>query len=147
LQISREGCKVQMMTDTGTNGQGVRLDRWLWAARFFKTRVLAAGAIDGGKVELNGHRAKRGRHVHVGDDLRIRRGAFEHHVTVRGLSERRGPASEAQALYEETAESAHNREMLAVQLKTMPAPVFRGKGRPTKQERRAIDRFKRGRDR
>ena len=134
------------MSDAGTE-EGVRLDRWLWAARFFKTRSLAAEAIDGGKVALNGHRAKRGKHVHLGDDLRVRRGPYEHHVTVRGLSERRGPASEAQTLYEETPESVHNREMLATQLKAMPAPVFRSKGRPTKQERRAIDRFKRGPER
>jgi ribosome-associated heat shock protein Hsp15 len=130
------------MTDSASQ-EGVRLDRWLWAARFFKTRSLAVEAISGGKVQLNGHRAKRAKLVHVGDELRIRKGPFEHLVVVQGLSERRGPAKVAQQLYQETAQSQHNREMLAAQLKAVPTATFKGKGRPTKKERRDIDRFRR----
>src|SRR5437764_14974830 len=80
----------------------VRLDKWLWAARFFKTRALAATAIETGKVEVNGERAKRAKLLQVGDSLRIRLGPYYHVVTVRGLSEHRGPASIAATLYEET---------------------------------------------
>jgi ribosome-associated heat shock protein Hsp15 len=122
----------------------VRLDRWLWAARFFKTRSLAAQAIGGGKVQVNGHRVKRAKSVHVGDEIRVRKGPFEQCVIVRDLSQRRGPAKEAQALYEETAESSLKRDTLARQIKSIPKPTFRMKGRPTKKERREIDRFKRG---
>ncbi len=123
---------------------GVRLDKWLWAARFFKTRSLAAEAVNGGKIQLNGHRAKRAKQVHPGDEVRIRKGPFEQSVIVCGLAEKRGPAKVAQTLYEETAESLHRREMLAIQLKSAPETSFRAKGRPTKRERRDIDRFKRG---
>ena len=131
------------MTDLDLSA-GVRLDKWLWAARFFKTRSLAAEAINGGKIQLNGHRAKRAKHVHAGDDVRIRKGPFEQSVVVRGLAEKRGPAKVAQTLYEETAESLHQRELLAIQLKSAPETSFRTKGRPTKRERRDIDRFKKG---
>ena len=124
----------------------VRLDRWLWAARFFKTRSLAAQAIGGGKVQVNGHRVKRAKSVHLGDEIRVRKGPFEQCVIVRQLSERRGPAKEAQALYEETAESLLKRETLATQIKSIPRPSFSMKGRPTKKERREIERFKRGED-
>ncbi|UCG85020.1 MAG: RNA-binding protein [Gemmatimonadota bacterium] len=129
---------------TGSSGStGVRLDRWLWAARFFKTRSLAVEAIAGGRVQLNGHRAKRAKLVHEGDELRIRRGPFEHLVVVKGVSERRGPAKEAQLLYEETAPSKQRREALAEQIKAVPRTSFKGKGRPTKKERRDIDRLRR----
>jgi len=114
----------------------------LWAARFFKTRALAAQAVDGGKVELNGARAKRAKPVQVGDRLRVRRGPFEHHVTVRGLSARRGPAAVAAALYEEDAERKHARQRLAEQLRIAPSLRYEGKGRPTKRERRDIERLK-----
>ena len=132
------------MTDSDLSS-GVRLDKWLWAARFFKTRSLASEAINGGKIQLNGHRAKRAKPVHIGDEVRIRKGPFEQLVVVRGLAEKRGPAKVAQALYEETAESLHNREMMAIQLKSVQETSFRTKGRPTKRERRDIERFKRGR--
>jgi ribosome-associated heat shock protein Hsp15 len=82
--------------------------------------------------------------VHVGDEIRVRKGPFEQCVIVRDLSQRRGPAKEAQALYEETAESSLKRDTLATQIKSIPKPTFRMKGRPTKKERREIDRFKRG---
>jgi len=120
----------------------VRLDTWLWAARFFKTRALAAQAVDGGKVALNGARAKRAKPVQVGDRLRVRRGPFEHHVTVRGLSARRGPAAVAAALYEEDAERKQARQRLAEQLRIAPSLRYEGKGRPTKRERRDIERLK-----
>jgi ribosome-associated heat shock protein Hsp15 len=123
---------------------GVRLDKWLWAARFFKTRSLASEAINGGKIQLNGHRAKRAKHVQIGDEVRIRKGPYEQSVVVRGLAEKRGPAKVAQTLYEETPESLYKREMMSIQLKSTPETSFRTKGRPTKRERRDIERFKRG---
>ena len=122
----------------------VRVDKWLWAARFFKTRALAAEAIEGGKVEVNGERAKRARALQVGDRLWLRMGAFEHHLVVRGLSNRRGPASEAQQLYEETEASRKAREALALQMRSVQSN-FSWDGKPTKKERREIDKF-RGRE-
>ena len=121
----------------------VRLDRWLWAARFYKTRSLAATAIDGGKVQLNGTRVKRSQLVHVGDTIRIRKPPYEFVVEVRGLSEHRGSASMAQTLYDETTESAARRATLREQLRGQPTVGFDGKGRPTKKDRRTIERFKR----
>src|SRR3954471_4502944 len=95
----------------------VRLDKWLWAARFFKTRALAATAIETGKVEVNGERAKRAKQLQVGDSLRIRLGPYNHVVNVRAISEQRGPASVAAKLYEETAESVKAREAMHVQVR------------------------------
>ena len=120
----------------------IRLDRWLWAARLFKTRALAARAIAAGKVQVNGARAKAAKAVHAGDRVRVRKAPYEFQLVVRGLSERRGPASEAAVLYEETAESRAVRDALAAQLKAIPTPIYRGKGRPTKKDRRAIERWK-----
>jgi ribosome-associated heat shock protein Hsp15 len=116
----------------------VRLDRWLWAARFFKTRPLAAEAIAGGKVHVNGTRAKSSKQLQAGDELRIRVGPYEWLVTVTGLSERRGPASVAKTLYEESAAGRVARERLAEQHKIAPTPTYQGKGRPTKKERREL---------
>src|SRR5215471_6888536 len=124
--------------------QRVRLDKWLWAARFFKTRSLAAQAIDGGKIDVGGERAKRSRLVQVGDLVVVRRPPFEHHLVVRGLSELRGPARVATTLYEEMAESRQARDRLAYQLKHAPTLTFTGGGRPTKRDRREIERLKRG---
>jgi ribosome-associated heat shock protein Hsp15 len=124
--------------------QRVRLDKWLWAARFFKTRSAAAQAIDGGKIDVGGERAKRSRLVQMGDVVVIRRPPFEHHIVVRGLSELRGPAKVAITLYEETEESRTAREKLAYQLKHAPTLTFTGGGRPTKRDRREIERLKRG---
>jgi ribosome-associated heat shock protein Hsp15 len=118
----------------------VRLDRWLWAARFFKTRALAAAAVAGGKVHVNGGRAKPAKQVQVGDRLRVRVGPYEWLITVRGLSERRGPPKTAQTLYEEAPEGRAVRERLAEQHRIAPAPAYQGKGRPTKKERREIER-------
>jgi ribosome-associated heat shock protein Hsp15 len=128
-----------------SDDEKVRLDRWLWAARMFKTRTLAVEAIDGGKVHLNGRRAKRAKTIKPGDQLRIRKGPYEYHLVVRALSVRRGPATEAEKLYEETSESRAAREQMATQMKASAPVAFRGKGRPTKKERRDISRFKRGR--
>jgi ribosome-associated heat shock protein Hsp15 len=120
----------------------VRLDKWLWAARFFKTRALAAEAVEGGKVQVNGDRPKRARPVQVGDEIRVRLGPYEHTITVRSLSARRGPASEAAGLYEETAASRTAREALVIQLKSLHAVFGPDKGRPTKKDRREIERLK-----
>jgi len=120
----------------------VRLDRWLWAARFFKTRALAAAAVGGGKVEVGGARAKRAKLLAVGDRLRIRRGPFEYSVVVRALSEQRGPPGTAAALYVEDAEGKRLREHLAEQLRVAPSLRYEGKGRPTKRERRAIEKLR-----
>jgi len=119
----------------------VRLDSWLWAARFFKTRTLAAEAVDGGRVDLNGDRPKRSKPVKVGDEVRIRLGPYHHHVVVRGLADRRGPASEAVLLYQEDEASKRARLELADRLKAQ-APLFQATGKPSKKQRREIDRWK-----
>jgi ribosome-associated heat shock protein Hsp15 len=119
-----------------------RLDKWLWATRFYKTRALAAEAIGGGKVQLNGERAKRAKPVQIGDEVRIRQGPYEHTVIVRRLSDRRGPAVEAVTLYEETQESRTAREVMALQLKSLHAAFVPERGRPTKKDRREIEKLK-----
>ena len=124
-----------------TQGGSVRIDKWLWAARFYKTRSLAAEAVTGGKVELNGERAKPAKGVKAGDELRIRAGVFEQIVHVRGLSERRGPAAVAQTLYEETAESAAARAKMAERMR-YEAPIGFDSGRPSKKDRREIRKFR-----
>ncbi len=106
----------------------VRLDRWLWAARFFKTRALASSAIAGGKVHVNGTRAKPAKQLRVGEL-----------VTVRALSERRGPPRDAQLLYDESPEGRAARERLAEAHKLAPTPTYQGKGRPTKKDRRKLE--------
>ena len=127
------------MDDT-TSG-GVRIDTWLWAARFYKTRSLAAEAITSGKVELNGERAKPAKAVKAGDSVRIRSGIFEQVVHVKALSDKRGPATAAQTLYEETPESAAARAKLAERMRyEMPAAM--DSGRPSKKDRRDIERLR-----
>lgn len=123
----------------------VRLDKWLWAARFFKTRSLAAEAIDGGKVDVNDERAKRSRAIRAGDRIRIRQPPFVREIQVRALSDQRGPAAVATALYVETPDSQRAREALALQLKALGSPAFRDRGKPGKKDRRNINRL-RGRD-
>ena len=123
----------------------VRLDKWLWAARFYKTRGLSAEAIDAGRIEVNGERAKRARLVQAGDRIRIRIGPYEHVVAVLGVSEVRGSAPIAQALYEEEAESKKAREAMAAHVRAMNASTGYDTGRPTKKDRRDIKRI-RGRD-
>lgn len=127
---------------TGDDADRVRLDKWLWAARFFKTRSLATEAIAGGKVEVNGERAKPSKAVKRGDEVRLRLGPYEHILMVRALADRRGPASVAQGLYEETEGSRDARARLAAQLAMAPAAfVYEEKGRPTKKDRRDLSRF------
>lgn len=119
-----------------------RLDKWLWAARFFKTRGLAAEAIAGGKIDVNGDKPKRAKPLKVGDELRIRLGPYLHHIIVRQLSDRRGSAQIAQQLYEETAEGRAAREQHAERLKSAPPQFFFEKGRPTKKDRRELEEFR-----
>ena len=129
--------------DHGDDDDRVRLDKWLWAARFYKTRAFAAEAIGGGKVTMRGDRVKPARPLQVGDEVSIRLGPYEHVVRVRALSARRGPASVAATLYEETPESLAARQKLAEQLRMAPsALVYDEKGRPTKRDRREIERWR-----
>jgi ribosome-associated heat shock protein Hsp15 len=120
----------------------VRLDKWLWAARFFKTRALAADAIDGGKVDVNGDRAKRAKHVQRGDEVRLRQGPIEWVVNVLDVAERRGSAEIARGLYEETADGRRKRDLVTEQLKSMPTAFAYGDSRPGKRDRRALRRLK-----
>ena len=120
----------------------VRIDKWLWAARFYKTRGLSAEAIDSGKIEVNGERAKRSRLVGAGDRIRIRSGPYEHLITVLGVSERRGSAPVAQTLYEEDPGSRKAREEMAAHVRAMNANTGYESGRPTKKDRRDIERLK-----
>lgn len=126
--------------------QPVRLDKWLWAARFFKTRSLANQAIGSGKVLVEGVRPKPARHIALGETLSIRIGAFEHVVVVKGLSSQRGPARVAAELYEETPESRQRREDTAARLKFEREALPHPQKRPNKQERRQIIRFTRSGD-
>jgi ribosome-associated heat shock protein Hsp15 len=123
----------------------VRIDKWLWAARFYKTRGLSADAIDSGKIEVNGERSKRSRLVQAGDRIRIKSGPYEHIILVKGVSGTRGSATIAQALYEEEAESKKAREVMAAHVRAMNANTGYDTGRPTKKDRRDIQRIK-GRD-
>ncbi len=127
-----------------TDGAKVRLDKWLWAARFYKTRALAVEAIDGGKVHVNGDRVKRAKMVQAGDRLEIQLGPYEHVVLVKDVSEKRGPATVAHGLYEETPESIAGRERVAFQLKAAHVLfVPETNERPTKRDRRKLEDFKR----
>ena len=108
----------------------VRIDKWLWAARFFTTRALATEAVAGGKVEVNGERVKPARAVKPGDTVSVRLGPYLHEVVVRGLSDKRGPASVAQGLYEETKASREAREKLSWQLRHAAPVIEAGEGRP-----------------
>jgi ribosome-associated heat shock protein Hsp15 len=121
----------------------VRLDKWLWAARFFKTRAIAAEAVETGKVEVNGERAKRAKQLQTGDKVRVRLGPYYHLVTVRGISERRGPASIAAKLYEEDADARKAREAMQVQVKAAQSSFGYESGRPTKKDRREIEKLRR----
>lgn len=122
----------------------VRVDKWLWAARFFKTRSQATTAVNGGKVHINDHRAKPAHGIKVGDRLKITKGEQVFEVVVTGLSEQRGPASVAQSLYEETAESQRAREQDAMQRKAARMSIPRPAHRPDKRDRRRLRRFKHG---
>ena len=125
----------------------LRIDKWLWAARFYKTRALAAAAVEGGKAQVNGERVKPAKLLRAGDALIVRNGPFEWDITVLALSERRGPAAEAAKLYRESGESRKARDEKAALIKAerQSNPVF-VKGRPTKKQRRQIIRFTRADD-
>jgi ribosome-associated heat shock protein Hsp15 len=117
----------------------VRIDRWLWAARFFKTRGAATDAVLGGRVHLNGARVKPSKEVQTGDRLAVTVGATRRELVVRGLAEKRGPASVAAALYEETPESVARREQLALEHR-LARPLGSDLGaRPTKRDKRRLD--------
>ena len=120
----------------------VRIDKWLWAARFFKTRTLAGKACELGRVEANGQAAKAAREVKAGDRLRVKTEAGEYHVEVLGLSEVRGPAAVAQGLYAETEKSREERVRAAAERKAMNAFEGGREGRPSKRDRRRIIQFR-----
>lgn len=119
----------------------MRADKWLWAARFFKTRSLSTQAIDNGRVKLNGERIKPAREVKPGDRLDVQIGEIDWMLTVRALSRQRGPAPVAQALYQEDPASQARRQQQAIDRKLAPHPAAAVKGRPTKRDRRLIHRF------
>ena len=121
----------------------IRIDKWLWAARFYKTRSLASEAIKGGKVHVNGNRAKPSREVELGDTFILRQGFDEKTVVVQALSDKRGPATVAQQLYSETEESIARREKEKELRQLASAQRPHGEGRPTKRSRRLIHRFTR----
>jgi ribosome-associated heat shock protein Hsp15 len=131
--------------DAADRGDPVRLDKWLWAARFYKTRAIAVEAIAGGKVLYRGERPKPAREVQVGDEIRLRLGPYEHIVHVRELNPRRGPAKQAQRMYEETAESVAARERLAAQFRAASALNPQASWTDSKKERRDLRRM-RGKD-
>ena len=127
--------------DAEDNSQ--RLDKWLWAARFYKTRGLAVEAINGGKVHLNNHRVKPSRTVKPDDVLTISKPPYEHVITVLGVAKQRRPAAEAQLLYLESEDSLAKREKLKLELKDQPLGFRHDKGRPNKRDRRHIIKFTR----
>lgn len=127
------------------DGDGVRqrVDKWLWAARFYKTRSLAAQAVEAGRARVNGERVKPSRDVKRGDEVLVRVGELEWKVEVRAMAARRGPATEAARLYAEGEDSRARRETMIAMRKSGPQPVAH-EGRPTKRDRRMLERFKRG---
>ena len=121
---------------------GVRMDKWLWAARFFKTRSLASRACDLGRVESNGQSAKPAREIHAGDRLKVKNESGEFEVEVLGLSDMRGPAAVAQTLYRETEASRELRLKLVEERKVMPSFEATREGKPSKRDRRQINRLR-----
>jgi ribosome-associated heat shock protein Hsp15 len=120
----------------------IRLDKWLWAARFFKTRAKAKQAIEGGKVHMNGVRGKPSKEIRIGDELQIRQGWDEKAVLVTALSEQRRGAQQAALLYAETAQSIQQREEAAEKRKSLSGLQHHPDGKPSKKERRLLHRFK-----
>ena len=121
---------------------GVRIDKWLWAARFYKTRSLAQQAVEGGKVKLKGERVKPARELHIGDSLLVMIGAATWEITVRLLSDKRGPATVARTFYEESSDSAVRREAQSAMRKLSVDPAHDRHGRPTKRERRQLEHWR-----
>jgi len=130
--------------DMNDNARGVRIDKWLWAARFFKTRSLAQTAVSGGKVRLKDERVKVAKEVKVGDTLSVRIGEYEWGVVVTALSEKRGSAEIARTLYEETADSIAKRLAQSAERRAEVSVWGERKGRPTKRERREVEKWQRG---
>lgn len=128
--------------DTESLDAHVRLDKWLWAARFFKTRALAVEAIEGGKVLYGGERTKPAHVVHVGDEVRVRLGAYEHVIHVRALNPRRGPAAQAHLMYDETPESTAARAHLAAQFRAASAFNPQAGWSDSKKDRRDLRRMR-----
>jgi len=126
------------------NPESMRLDKWLWCARFYKTRSLASSAIKEGKIKIQDYKAKSGKLVHVGDEIVILQKPYYHEITILQLAKSRGPAKEAILLYQESIESVKKREQLALQLKMTNASQEFNSRRPDKQQRRKIIRFTRG---
>ena len=124
------------------NTDGVRLDRWLWSARFFKTRQLAADAIRSGRVLLNNKRTKPAKSVRIGDQVRIRKAAFRYAIEVTALSKTRVGAGHAITLYHESEQSVEARKTLSTQLKLQRSGLHLPKGRPSKRERRQLNRLR-----
>ncbi len=127
------------------SGERMRIDRWLWAARFFKTRGLAAEAVKAGRVHVDGQTVKPSKEIGAGDRLEITVGQVRRHVVVLGTAPLRGPASDAALLYEETAESVAERERQAAERRLSAPPVFDRGGRPTKRDRRRLEAERRER--
>ncbi|WP_172201500.1 MULTISPECIES: RNA-binding S4 domain-containing protein [unclassified Niveibacterium] len=123
-------------------GARTRIDKWLWAARFFKTRSLATEAVEGGKVRINGLGVKPAKEVRPGDRVAFSNGPVSREVIVLGIADKRGPAPVAQLLYEETAESIAAREQLADARRLKVEPAAERHGRPTKRERRDYERWR-----
>ncbi len=132
------------MTGTNNDFHVARLDKWLWAARFFKTRQLASGAVKGGKVLVNGGRAKPAKTIIVGDRLEIRRGHYTWAVRVDALSEKRGSATDAANLYTEFDYSIAERDRIAGERRALAAQVVYDRRAPSSREQRAMRRRKRG---
>ncbi len=128
-----------MASEKKTSMENVRVDKWLWAARLFKTRQIAIDAIAAGRVYVNDERVKPAKTIKVGDRILVRKPPYEWAIVVAGLAEKRGAAKVAEAMYGETPESVTAREALRKELKDLPPPVF--PGRPTKKDRRVIDKF------
>ena len=122
-------------------GQTSRLDKWLWAARFFKTRQLAIDAINAGHVDVNGDRVKPSKTIKPGDSVHLRKPPVEYHLFVKAIAEKRGSATIAKTLFDESVESVTAREKVVAELRDMPPPLFRG--RPTKKDRRTLEQWQR----
>jgi len=121
----------------------LRIDKWLWAARFYKTRSLACDEIDKGRVQVNGATVKPAREVKAGDSVQLRNGVITRTVTVLGVSDKRGPAPQAALLYQETEASVQQRQQAAEQRRLAPEPALTlSQGRPTKRDRRDADKLR-----
>lgn len=131
-----------MATKVSKTLGSVRLDKWLWTARFFKTRKNAVDAISGGKVHFNGARTKPSRNIHIGDELDITRENYRYHIEVIGLNDKRRPAKEAELLYQESEESIKKREDERDLRRMNSANIRQSDKKPTKKERRAIGKLK-----